>query len=66
MTGVQTCALPICAYSIFRDKKKAVELCINRFDDITQSAFANLFEKVSMPEAVAPVTVEDKDVEIPF
>ena len=54
------------AYSIFRDKKKAVELCINRFDDITQSAFANLFEKVSMPEAVAPVTVEDKDVEIPF
>lgn len=55
------------AYSIFKDKKKAVELCINRFDDITRNAFADLFEKVSTPDApsVAPEVVE-KDVEIPF
>jgi MoxR-like ATPase len=53
------------AYSIFKDKKKAVELCINRFDDITRNAFANLFEKVSVPEAVQS-TAEEKDMEIPF
>lgn len=54
------------AYSIFKDKKKAVELCINRFDDITRNAFANLFEKVSTPEPLAAPVVEEKDVEIPF
>ena len=53
------------AYSIFKDRKKAVELCINRFDDITRSAFANLFEKVSTPD-VPEVKVEQKDVQIPF
>jgi len=54
------------AFSIFKDKKKAVELCINRFDDITRNAFNNLFEKVSVPE-VAPVPdVQEQDVEIPF
>ena len=53
------------AYSIFKDKKKAVDLCINRFDDITRSAFSNLFEKVSTPEA-PEVQVEQKDVQIPF
>lgn len=39
------------AFSIFKDKKKSVELCINRFDDITRNAFADLFEKVSIPDA---------------
>jgi MoxR-like ATPase len=54
------------AFSIFKDKKKAVELCINRFDDITRNAFNNLFEKVSTPE-VAPVPVkQEQDIEIPF
>ena len=53
------------AYSIFKDRKKAVELCINRFDDITRNAFANLFEKVSTPET-PEVKVEPKDVQIPF
>lgn len=55
------------AFSIFKDKKKAVELCINRFDDITRMAFADLFEKVSTPEPeVKPVEAKEKDVEIPF
>lgn len=35
------------AYAIFKDKKKAVQLCVNRFDNITRDAFMNLFEKVS-------------------
>lgn len=54
------------AYSIFKDKKKAVDLCINRFDDITRNAFSNLFEKVSVPEKVEETKVEEKDVQIPF
>ena len=53
------------AYSIFKDRQKAVDLCINRFDDITRSAFSNLFEKVSAPE-VPEVKIEQKDVQIPF
>lgn len=58
------------AFSIFKDKKKAVELCINRFDDITRTAFADLFEKVSMPEVTpseATASVEQQpNVEIAF
>lgn len=58
------------AFAIFKNKQKAVELCINRFDDITRTAFANLFEKVSTPDqpaAKAPAPqVEESDVEIPF
>ena len=54
------------AFAIFKDRKKAVELCINRFDDITRNAFSNLFEKVSTPEPVATPAVEEKDMEIPF
>ena len=54
------------AFSIFKDKKKAVELCINRFDDITRNAFADLFEKVATPAPVAPTQVSANEVEIPF
>lgn len=54
------------AFSIFKDKKKAVELCINRFDDVTRNAFADLFEKVSTPEATPTVEVKEETVEFPF
>lgn len=57
------------AYSIFKDKKKAVDLCTNRFDDITRNAFSNLFDKVSMPEpteAEEVKTEETKPEEIAF
>lgn len=32
------------AFSIFKDKKKAIELATNRFDSIVQNAFITLFE----------------------
>lgn len=35
------------SFSIFNDSKKAIELCIARFDDDTKDAFADLFSKVS-------------------
>ena len=47
------------AYSIFGDKAKAIQVCVNRFDDETKQAFLELYDKIdadfimpSTPEAV--------------
>ena len=34
------------AYSVFGDRMKAIQMCINRFDDETKSAFIDLYTKV--------------------
>jgi hypothetical protein len=34
------------AYSIFGSKAKAIQVCINRFDDETKQAFMELYDKV--------------------
>jgi hypothetical protein len=34
------------AYSIFADKAKAIQVCVNRFDDETKTAFLELYDKV--------------------
>lgn len=57
------------AYSIFKNKKKAVELCCNRFDDICRAAFIDLFDKVSNDPVQESQTVVESvvlDEEIPF
>ena len=36
------------AYSIFADKAKAIEVCVNRFDDETKQAFMELYDKVDV------------------
>ena len=55
------------AFSIFKDKKKAVELCCNRFDPATKSAFEDLFDKVSNPAAeVQPEAIPADPVEVEF
>jgi MoxR-like ATPase len=58
------------AFAIFKDRKKAVELCCNRFDSATKVAFQDLFEKVCNPEpeVVAPevAPVQDANAEVPF
>jgi len=33
-------------FSIFKDRKKAIELCVNRFDEDTKEAFIDLYSKV--------------------
>ena len=47
------------AYSIFGDKAKAIQVCINRFDDETKQAFLELYDKVDadfqMPEETTTV-----------
>ena len=44
------------AFNIFGDKAKAIEVCVNRFDDETKQAFMELYDKVDvdfeMPENV--------------
>ena len=34
------------AYSIFGDKAKAIQVCLNRFDDETKQSFLELYDKV--------------------
>ena len=36
------------AFSIFNDKAKAIQVCINRFDDETKQAFLELYDKVDV------------------
>ena len=46
------------AYSIFNDKAKAIQVCVNRFDDETKQAFMELYDKV---DADFVNSVEDED-----
>jgi len=34
------------AYSIFQDKAKAIQVCVNRFDDETKQSFMELYDKI--------------------
>ena len=34
------------AFSIFNNKAKAIQVCVNRFDDDTKQAFLELYDKV--------------------
>jgi hypothetical protein len=36
------------AYSIFKDKSKAIQICINRFDDETKQSFLELYDKIDV------------------
>ena len=57
------------AYAIFKDRKKAVELCCNRFDTATKVAFKELFERVSNPAVEEPAVTPTETAageEIPF
>ena len=52
------------AYTIFKDKMKAIEMCTNRFDNDTKTSFMDLYSKVDGGEDVStwgqPV-VEEQD-----
>ena len=64
-------------YGIFGDKIKALNLCLNRFDDDTKASFIDLYTKVdagaSVEQILAPqidesaeVNLEEGDNDIPF
>lgn len=48
------------SYAVFKDIKKSVAFCVNRFDSGTAAAFINLFDKVSGEE---PTTTDSVSVE---
>lgn len=56
------------AYNIFKDKKKAIELCVARFDEDTKVSFLDLFSKIENPELVTEEAVPEQQPteEIPF
>ena len=45
----------ILAYAIFKNKAKAIEVCVNRFDDETKQAFMELYDKVDADVEFTPV-----------
>jgi hypothetical protein len=60
------------AYSIFQDKAKAIQVCVNRFDDETKQAFLELYDKIDvdfvMPTETPELTIEcgRLDKNLPF
>jgi hypothetical protein len=58
------------AYSIFQDKGKAIQVCINRFDDETKQSFLELYDKFDtdfqMPTAVSNEVLTVLDEPCPF
>jgi MoxR-like ATPase len=46
------------AFAIFKKREKAVELCCNRFDTATKTAFIDLYDKVANPAPEVPATPE--------
>lgn len=57
------------AYAMFKNTKKAIELCVNRFDTNTKNAFIDLFDKVSAgedPTAQPEIKNDDSNDDIPF
>lgn len=44
-------------YSIFRDRQKAIQLCVNRFDEETKLSFLDLYAKVDVKVAEANTTL---------
>jgi len=58
------------AYAIFKDRVKAVQLCCNRFDAATKTAFIDLYDKVANPQPEPVAVVETpktpESEEIPF
>jgi len=57
------------AYSIFGDKAKAIQVCINRFDEETKTAFLELYDKIDadfqMPSTELELTIEGgKEVDL--
>lgn len=59
------------AYAIFKNREKAVQLCCNRFDTATKTAFIDLYEKVANPQPEPEIVVETAPTpnptdEVPF
>lgn len=60
------------AFDIFKNRMKAIQLCVARFDDETKEAFMDLYSKVDakanepVKHEGTPITTAKTDEEIPF
>jgi hypothetical protein len=58
------------AYSIFGDKAKSIQVCINRFDDETKQAFLELYDKIDVdfkiPDSTSNEVLPNLDQPSPF
>jgi len=58
------------AYSIFQDKAKAIQVCVNRFDDETKQSFLELYDKIDvdfvMPTEASNEVLPSLDEPSPF
>ena len=52
------------AFSIFNNRLKAIEMCLNRFDTDTKNAFLDLYTKVDVDATPAPAVVDWNDITI--
>jgi MoxR-like ATPase len=50
------------AYAIFQDKAKAIQVCVNRFDDETKQAFLELYDKVDADFQLPVEGVQDSNL----
>ena len=50
------------AYSIFGDKAKSIQVCINRFDDETKQSFLELYDKVDADFQMPTTTQEENGI----
>ena len=48
------------AYSIFNDKAKAIQVCVNRFDDETKQAFLELYDKVDADFDLSSISIDEE------
>jgi hypothetical protein len=51
------------AYSIFKNKMKAIEVCTNRFDNDTKTSFVDLYTKVDAGVSADQILQDKKDAE---
>ena len=50
------------AFTIFKDKMKAIEMCTNRFDEDTKTSFLDLYSKVDAGVDLDEEVVEEEEV----
>ena len=51
-------------HSVFNDRAKSIELCINRFDNETKTAFLDLYTKID--ESAEPIATEEANTDTPL
>lgn len=49
-------------YSVFGERQKAIELCLNRFDDDTKFSFLDLYRKIDAGEEIEVVKKQESEV----